>query len=165
MPSSVGTYSKPRAALPTSSHSDARVALVQNHWQLSPPSRRVAVTSHESGGETRSSVSRHFASFQTDPLLWLIVAFGSLATLTVLFGWFQRRVVASRAEHFAWAAIASGAIANVVDRAARGYVVDFLRLPHWPVFNVADVCIVAGVLGLLLARRRGVSRSVERLSG
>lgn len=94
---------------------------------------------------------------------WLIVAFASIATLAVLFGWYQRRMVASRAEHFAWAAIASGAIANVVDRAARGYVVDFLRLPHWPVFNVADVCIVAGVLGLLLARRRDLTHA--RVSG
>jgi signal peptidase II len=31
----------------------------------------------------------------------------------------------------------------------RGYVVDFVHLHHWPVFNVADVAITAGA-GLLL---------------
>ena len=39
---------------------------------------------------------------------------------------------------------------NVVDRVHRGYVVDFMHLEHWPVFNVADSCIVLGVVLLAL---------------
>ena len=39
-----------------------------------------------------------------------------------------------------------GALGNVVDRLRQGYVVDFLEVPHWPVFNVADSCIVVGVV-------------------
>ena len=39
-----------------------------------------------------------------------------------------------------------GALGNVVDRLHQGYVVDFLEVPHWPVFNVADSCIVVGVV-------------------
>ena len=36
----------------------------------------------------------------------------------------------------------------------RGHVVDFFALPHWPVFNVADICIdVAGVLFVVLVLR------------
>ena len=36
----------------------------------------------------------------------------------------------------------------------RGHVIDFLMLPNWPVFNVADICInVAAGLILLLAFR------------
>ncbi len=36
----------------------------------------------------------------------------------------------------------------------RGYVVDWIQLPHWPVFNVADSAIVCGgILAVLLAGR------------
>lgn len=53
-----------------------------------------------------------------------------------------------------------GALGNLMDRLFRapgpgvGHVVDFLALPHWPVFNVADMCIdTAGVLIAVLALR------------
>lgn len=41
--------------------------------------------------------------------------------------------------------ILGGAVANAVDRAVQGYVVDFVDLQRWPVFNVADSCIVVGI--------------------
>ena len=85
---------------------------------------------------------------------WVLVAFASAATLAVLVMWWSRRKEASMFEHFAWAATVSGALGNVLDRIGRGYVVDFLRLPHWPIFNVADVCVVAGVVGLVVCQLR-----------
>ncbi len=45
----------------------------------------------------------------------------------------------------------AGALGNFIDRVRQGYVVDFFHVTHWPVFNVADSCIVVGV-GLLLAK-------------
>jgi len=39
-----------------------------------------------------------------------------------------------------------GAIGNVVDRIRQGYVVDFIHVPHWPTFNVADSAITVGVI-------------------
>jgi lipoprotein signal peptidase len=44
-----------------------------------------------------------------------------------------------------------GAAGNVFDRVARGRVVDFIDLGWWPVFNLADVAIVAGVGVTLLS--------------
>jgi signal peptidase II len=38
-----------------------------------------------------------------------------------------------------------GALGNLVDRLRQGYVVDFVDLTWWPVFNVADSAIVVGV--------------------
>ncbi len=38
-----------------------------------------------------------------------------------------------------------GATGNLIDRVRLGHVFDFLELPHWPVFNVADSAIVVGV--------------------
>lgn len=51
--------------------------------------------------------------------------------------------------------IIAGSIGNSVDRIRYGYVIDFIHLHYndfsWPVFNVADICIVVGI-GLLFAR-------------
>ena len=40
--------------------------------------------------------------------------------------------------------VTSGALGNLYDRIAYGYVVDFLYIHYWPVFNVADSCITVG---------------------
>jgi len=48
-----------------------------------------------------------------------------------------------------------GALGNIVDRVREGAVVDFLKLPHWPAFNVADSAITIGVVILLVVMERG----------
>jgi signal peptidase II len=49
--------------------------------------------------------------------------------------------------------VLGGAVANAVDRVVQGYVVDFIDLQRWPVFNVADMAIVIGILlGVLTLR-------------
>jgi signal peptidase II len=52
-------------------------------------------------------------------------------------------------------AVLGGAAANAVDRFRQGYVVDFVDLHRWPVFNVADAAIVTGILitAITLSRR------------
>ena len=60
--------------------------------------------------------------------------------------------------------VVGGALGNLADRVVRaengwfsGSVVDFLRLPNWPIFNMADVAITGGALALvfLIGRDRG----------
>ena len=52
-----------------------------------------------------------------------------------------------------------GATGNLIDRAREGSVTDFVKLPHFPAFNVADMAITFGVLALFYvlegAPRRG----------
>ena len=58
--------------------------------------------------------------------------------------------------HVGWAValglLAAGVSGNLLDRLVRapgpfrGHVVDFLQLPHWPIFNVADMCITAAAI-------------------
>jgi signal peptidase II len=56
----------------------------------------------------------------------------------------------------------AGVCGNLTDRVfrepgfLRGHVVDFLELPHWPVFNVADMLIDAAVVLILLQTWRGI---------
>ena len=45
--------------------------------------------------------------------------------------------------------ILGGALGNVIDRLCLGYVVDFIDLRVWPVFNIADSAITVGVSLLL----------------
>jgi signal peptidase II len=46
--------------------------------------------------------------------------------------------------------VLGGALGNLLDRLHQGYVTDFIHVPHWPAFNVADVCITGGVVALVL---------------
>jgi signal peptidase II len=94
----------------------------------------------------------------------------SSAVMTVLFSLIAVGVIIAilrtsrRLRSVPWAItlglLLGGAVGNLVDRIFRspgpfrGYVVDWIQLPHWPVFNVADSCIVCGgVLAVLLAAR------------
>jgi signal peptidase II len=42
---------------------------------------------------------------------------------------------------------AAGATGNLLDRLCRGGVLDFIQVGRWPIFNMADVAIVAGLAG------------------
>jgi signal peptidase II len=54
--------------------------------------------------------------------------------------------------------LAGGAVGNIVDRVRDGAVTDFLKLPNWPAFNLADVAITLGVVALLVVVERDARR-------
>jgi signal peptidase II len=97
-------------------------------------------------------------------------AFSIGTSVTVVFTLIALGVIvailrtARRLRSIPWAVtlglLLGGAAGNLGDRLLRspgflrGHVVDWIELPHWPVFNVADSCIVCGgVLAVLLAAR------------
>ena len=45
----------------------------------------------------------------------------------------------------------AGAMGNLIDRIESGLVIDFLDFRIWPVFNIADIAIVGGVLSMVYA--------------
>ncbi len=51
--------------------------------------------------------------------------------------------------------LVGGALGNLIDRVALGSVIDFIKLPHWPAFNIADTSITFGVIILVLVIERG----------
>jgi len=61
--------------------------------------------------------------------------------------------------------VLGGAIGNLIDRLAYGYVIDFLdvyyRTWHWPAFNIADSAITLGVI-LMLVESFGLWKSEEK---
>ena len=77
----------------------------------------------------------------------LVLVF-TLVALVVLVGYFSRRPD----RPLLWlptGMLVGGAIGNLIDRIGSGAVTDWIKLPHWPAFNVADISITFGVLVLL----------------
>jgi signal peptidase II len=87
------------------------------------------------------------------PLLTVVQLAGGLAFLFLCLG--RGRSVPAR---LAFLLLAGGALGNGLDRLARGHVVDFIHLTHWPVFNVADVYITMGAVLLMLVARNANAR-------
>ena len=84
------------------------------------------------------------------PIVAIVVA-GALAALLTYFAVNARRPLA-------WlptGLLLGGALGNIVDRIRLGAVTDFLKLPSWPAFNVADTAITVGVVLLVIVVERG----------
>jgi len=74
------------------------------------------------------------------PLLWLL-SLGCAIALHHSGGWFQ-----SRRALFGLALAFSGAAGNLADLLRRKHVLNFIDLGWWPVFNLADAGILAGLV-------------------
>ena len=89
----------------------------------------------------------------------ILLGLAAAATVLVALVWLRRASRASGWEHAGLAMMLAGAIGNVADRVTRGFVIDFIHVDRWPIFNVADVAVVAGViaLGISAIRARRVT--------
>lgn len=81
-----------------------------------------------------------FGMFQGNPLTILLFSL----ILIVLCAFFLKRAKISGLGVIALSMMAGGALGNMIDRVARGYVIDLFPFFNWFVFNVADVGVVAG---------------------
>jgi signal peptidase II len=92
-----------------------------------------------------------FGAFEGGGAIVVVLVAGALAALLFYF--------ATHAERpWAWlptGLLLGGALGNIIDRVRDGAVTDFVKLPGWPAFNVADMAITFGVLALLLVLERG----------
>jgi signal peptidase II len=80
----------------------------------------------------------------------IVIVIAALAGLLVWFALHARRPLV-------WlptGLLLGGALGNIVDRIRDGAVTDFVKLPAWPAFNVADMAITAGVITLLIVLER-----------
>ena len=91
-----------------------------------------------------------FSVFSGGGALVVIVAVVALAALLAFFlTHLHRRLV--------WlptGMLLGGAAGNLIDRVRLGGVTDWIKLPHWPAFNLADACITVGVLVLIYLLER-----------
>ncbi|MGE5658513.1 MAG: signal peptidase II [Actinomycetota bacterium] len=95
-----------------------------------------------------------FSLFSNGGVNWLRWLSLGVSIALIALAWFGPRV--NRWEQAGYGLILGGALGNGIDRFAAGHVVDFLdfRLIRFPVFNLADVFINAGIICLLIATFR-----------
>lgn len=113
-----------------------------------------------------------YGMFQQDGPLgqWALLLLKALA-VTLLWVWMARAV--SRLTALSLGLIIGGAVGNAIDRMAYGAVADFAHFHvttatwsfSWYVFNLADVAIVVGVVGLLYESLLGESAAKAPRSG
>ncbi len=90
------------------------------------------------------------------------VVFTLIAAAVIVAILRMARTLASRRWAVALGLLLGGALGNLTDRIARGpgplrgWVVDFIQLPHWPVFNLADSAICCGGALMVLLTILGV---------
>ncbi len=79
--------------------------------------------------------------------IWL-----ALVSLLVALGiiYYYRHIPKQRTIQLLFALFLGGVIGNFIDRALRGYVVDFIDLKWWPAFNLADAVLSISVIGLVI---------------
>lgn len=87
----------------------------------------------------------------------LLVAITLIALGVVL--WLFARDPARPGMWVATGLLAGGAFGNLIDRIRNGHVTDFIELPHWPPFNLADCGITCGVIILLVIYVREAERA------
>ena len=90
-----------------------------------------------------------FSSFAGARLFLILFTGIAIAALAVYLFW---KKPPKRLERTALVLLIGGGLGNLIDRVARGYVVDFIdfRLIHFAIFNVADIFVVVGVILLLI---------------
>ena len=105
-------------------------------------------------------------SFLSEAGGWQRWFFAALAIIisTVIAIWLSRLEIHETLLGVALSLVLGGAIGNLIDRLAYGYVIDFLDvyIPswHWPAFNIADSAITLGVV-LMLLESFGVAKAKD----
>ena len=81
------------------------------------------------------------------------------------------RAITSRAWALALGGLLGGLLGNLIDRLTRppgpglGSVVDFIGLPNFPVFNVADMAITCSAVAMIILAWRGIPLSESEPNG
>jgi signal peptidase II len=86
-----------------------------------------------------------FGFFSGGGALVLILTLAALSALVVYFLLRSTR----RGLWLPTGLLLGGALGNLIDRLAHGYVTDFIKFSAWPAFNISDMAITFGVLSLL----------------
>ncbi|MEX1159169.1 MAG: signal peptidase II [Thermomicrobiales bacterium] len=87
-----------------------------------------------------------FGLFQGNSEILKVLAIGAVVALLV---YYVRSAARDWALSLALGLQLGGALGNIIDRFIHGYVVDFIDVPRFPTFNVADSAITVGVVLLM----------------
>jgi lipoprotein signal peptidase len=119
------------------------------------------------GGFLTLRVSRNpGAAFSLGTSLTVLYSLIAITVIVVILRTSRR--IRSRGWAITLGLLLGGATGNLIDRIFRGpapfrgWVVDWIQIPHWPVFNLADSAIVCGGILAVLLSARGISLDGQR---
>lgn len=78
--------------------------------------------------------------------LWFSLSMGLLAIASVIALWLKDAGATFR---WSYLLIISGGLGNLLERVFFGCIMDYVALPFFPVFNIADISLAVGVMGVL----------------
>lgn len=84
-----------------------------------------------------------FSILQHQKLLFISVG---IIVPIILFFAMRKKILTDFRYLFTCGAVAGGAVGNLIDRLAYGYVVDYISVGTFPVFNISDSFITVGVI-------------------
>ena len=88
-----------------------------------------------------------YGMFQGNNYIYAII---SLILMFTLYFIARGMMKESKLKSVLWQLIFAGGVSNLIDRIFRGYVVDFIQMKFFGIFNIADVFIVISVCILIL---------------
>ncbi len=87
-----------------------------------------------------------FGMFKNQGIVFIIIPVIAVIMLIFNIFYYRNNKDLSRTYIVAFSLILGGAIGNLIDRIYYGYVIDFIDLRVWPVFNIADSAITIGAI-------------------
>lgn len=124
--------------------------------------RILKYVAHESAGTKIITILGNIFTFRFTPNYYIafsipfsgyilnILILTLIGLLIVYLSYLIIKNKGSRFDIICFTIMIGGAISNVIDRLAYGYVVDYLYLRYFTVFNLADVMISGGALALII---------------
>lgn len=95
----------------------------------------------------RENFGAAFSLFEGERLFLIFASIVIIGFIIYYYGKYQRLSLG-------FDFILAGSIGNLIDRIFRGYIVDYINVGVWPVFNLADVYNIIGVLIIIFILKR-----------
>ncbi len=95
------------------------------------------------------NIGAAFSILKGNTLFLIVVA---LIALNLIYFFFLKNRKNTKLEDITYGLLIGGILGNLIDRVSHGYVIDYLdfSLFNFPVFNLADICIVIGIAIILI---------------
>jgi|SRR3989344_5273126 len=77
----------------------------------------------------------------------ILLGLGCGIGIWLIFQWWQE---AYFVYEWSWTFMIAGGLANLLERAHFGCIMDYITVPYFPVFNIADILLTMGVLGIVI---------------
>lgn len=102
-----------------------------------------------------------YGIFENSNFKFIII---SIIILIILFIYSKNITKDNKLKRVLWQLILAGGVSNLIDRIFRGFVVDFVQMIGFGVFNLADACIVISAIMIIFLELKEIKSGSNRES-